>query len=139
MADPQKFTTWLGQRFDRIVHTHTRQKRITDWNRTHEDEKNAAQREIEWLSALLDKKNHKLKHQALISPPSSHSPAPFPAHPTLHLWYPLTVLNTLKSETSNRLAHQVHLHLTIIYSRAQSAPYGCPMSYIHNKLPLSTS
>ncbi|ASC05436.1 hypothetical protein [Acetobacter pasteurianus] len=77
MADPQKLETWLDQRFDRIVQA--RQKRITDWNRAHKDEKNAAQNEIERLSALLNTKNHKVKHQPLIEPSRSRSPTPFPA------------------------------------------------------------
>nr|WP_243444457.1 hypothetical protein [Acetobacter persici] len=77
MADPQKLATWLDQRFDRIAQA--RQKRITDWNRAHKDEKNAAQNEIERLSALLTTKNHKMKHQPLIEPSRSRSPTPFPA------------------------------------------------------------
>nr|WP_298794539.1 hypothetical protein [uncultured Acetobacter sp.] len=78
MADPQKLETWLDQRFDRIVQA--RQKRITDWNRAHKDEKNAAQNEIERLSSLLNTKNHKLKHQVLIEPSHSRSPTSFPAY-----------------------------------------------------------
>nr|WP_043551183.1 hypothetical protein [Acetobacter malorum] len=77
MADPQKLETWLDQRFDRIVQA--RQQRITDWNRAHKDEKNAAQNEIERLSALLNTKNHKLEYQTFINPFLSRSPAPFPA------------------------------------------------------------
>ncbi|WP_227005045.1 relaxase/mobilization nuclease domain-containing protein [Acetobacter senegalensis] len=77
MADPQKLETWFDQRFDRIVQA--RQQRITDWNKAHTEEKNAAQNEIERLSALLNTKNHKVKHQALVSPSLSRSPAPFPA------------------------------------------------------------
>ncbi|WP_248846060.1 relaxase/mobilization nuclease domain-containing protein [Acetobacter senegalensis] len=86
MADIQMLDPWLNQRFDRIVQA--RQKRIMDWNRAHRDKKDAAQREIKRLSDLLNTKTHKVKHQALISPSRSRSPASFPApnpqtrHPT---------------------------------------------------------
>ncbi|MBS1014997.1 hypothetical protein JK210_03290 [Acetobacter persici] len=77
IADPQKLETWLDQRFDRIVQA--RQQRITDWNRAHKDEKNAAKNEIERLSALLNTKNHKLEHQTFINPFLPRSPTPCPA------------------------------------------------------------
>ncbi|TQL15016.1 hypothetical protein FBY58_1761 [Zymomonas mobilis] len=73
MADPQKLETWLDQRFDCIVQA--RQKRITDWNKAHTDEKNAAQHGIKRLSALLNTKNHKVKHHARFFPAVPH-PSP---------------------------------------------------------------
>lgn len=77
---------WLNERFDRIVQA--RQKRIMDWNRAHRDKKDAAQREIKRISDLLNTKNHRVRHQKLISPSRSRSPTLFPApnpqtrHPT---------------------------------------------------------
>ncbi|KXV66607.1 hypothetical protein AD949_02055 [Acetobacter orleanensis] len=85
MADIKELDPWLNQRFDRIVQA--RQKRIMDWNRAHRDKKDAAQREIKRLSDLLTTKNHKVKHQVLISPYRSRSPTLFPA-PNPHTRHP---------------------------------------------------
>ncbi|WP_254907090.1 hypothetical protein [Acetobacter tropicalis] len=78
MADIQMLEPWLNQRFNRIVQA--RQKRIADWDRAHRDKKDAALREVKPLFDLLNTKNHKVKHQTLISPSLSRSPASFPAH-----------------------------------------------------------
>lgn len=77
MADPQKLEPWLSQRFDNLVQA--RQRCIQAWNTAHTDEKNAAKREIERLSALLSTKPPRVNHRALLNPPRPNS---LPLSPT---------------------------------------------------------
>ncbi|MCX2562201.1 hypothetical protein OQ252_12460 [Acetobacter farinalis] len=86
MADSKKLAPWLDQRFENMAQA--RQKRFEQPIEKHEAKKEAARHKIEQLSALLNTKNHKLKHQAPINSSRPRNLTSFPApnpqtkHPT---------------------------------------------------------
>ncbi|MCP1227774.1 hypothetical protein [Acetobacter fabarum] len=73
MTDPEKLKTWLNYRFDRLMQV--RQKRIRQWDKAHQSEKEQARQEIARLSSRLASPIPRIRTQTPVPSSSGYAPS----------------------------------------------------------------